>query len=65
VKALGWIEGRGFVIGVLFLALNGYRFSAGEETAAQAAINLAPGKLDEAQYASFLWAKSKPVKGKK
>ena len=54
----------GFVIGVLFLELNGYRFSASEETAAQAVIDLAAGKLNEAQYAAFLRANSKPVKSK-
>lgn len=54
----------GFVIGVLFLELNGYRFSASEETAAQAVIDLAAGKLNEAQYAAFLRANSKPVRSK-
>jgi death-on-curing protein len=54
----------GFVIGILFLELNGYRFSASEETAAQAVIDLAAGKLNEAQYAAFLRANSKPAKSK-
>lgn len=54
----------GFVIGVLFLELNGYRFGASEETAAQAVLDLAAGKLDEAQYAAFLGANSKPVRGR-
>lgn len=31
----------GFVIGVLFLELNGYRFTASEEAAAQAVLDLA------------------------
>jgi len=54
----------GFVIGILFLELNGYRFNASEETAAQAVIDLAAGKLNEAQYAAFLRANSMPVKSK-
>lgn len=54
----------GFVIGILFLELNGYCFSASEETAAQAVIDLAAGKLNEAQYAAFLRANSKPVKSR-
>jgi death-on-curing protein len=44
----------GFVVGVLFLELNGYRFVASEEDAAQAVLKLAAGTLDEADYASFL-----------
>ena len=54
----------GFVIGILFLELNGYRFSASEETAAQAVIALAAGTLNEAQYAAFSRANSKPARGK-
>jgi death-on-curing family protein len=46
----------GFVIGILFLELNGYRFTASEEDAAQAVIQLAAGKLDEAGYSAFLRA---------
>lgn len=44
----------GFVIGVLFLEINGYRFSATEEDAAQAVLSLAAGKMTEDAYASFL-----------
>jgi death-on-curing protein len=44
----------GFVTGILFLELNGYRFTATEEDAAQAVLNLAAGALDEAGYAAFL-----------
>lgn len=44
----------GFVMGVLFLELNGYRFTASEEAAAQTVIALAAGVLDEAGYAAFL-----------
>jgi death on curing protein len=44
----------GFVVGILFLELNGYRFVASEEDAAQAVLKLAAGTLDEADYSSFL-----------
>jgi death on curing protein len=46
----------GFVVGVLFLELNGYRFNASEEDAAQAVLELASGNLDEAGYIAFLRA---------
>ena len=49
----------GFVVGILFLELNGYIFKASEEDAAQAVLNLAAGTLDEAGYASFLRANSR------
>ena len=35
----------GFVVGILFLELNGYRFTATQESAAQAVIALAAGTL--------------------
>ena len=44
----------GFVIGVLFLELNGARFVASEEAATQAVMGLAAGTLDEVGYAAFL-----------
>jgi death on curing protein len=44
----------GFVVGILFLELNGYRFVASEEDAAQAVLNLAAGTLDEVGHGSFL-----------
>jgi death-on-curing protein len=46
----------GFVVGVLFLELNGYRFNASEEDAAQVVLELASGNLDEAGYIAFLRA---------
>ena len=46
----------GFVVGILFLELNGYSFTASEEDAAQAVLKLAAGTLDEAEYANFLRA---------
>jgi death-on-curing protein len=46
----------GFVAGILFLELNGYRFAASEEDAAQAVLGLAAGTLDETGYSAFLRA---------
>lgn len=46
----------GFVIGVLFLELNGYRFSAREEDATQAISRLAAGTVDEAAFTAWLGA---------
>ena len=53
----------GFVVGILFLELNGYRFTATQERAAQAVIELAAGTLDEAGYASFLRANTEAQSG--
>jgi death-on-curing protein len=44
----------GFVTGILFLELNGARFTASEEAAARAVLELAAGGLDAAGYAAFL-----------
>jgi death-on-curing protein len=44
----------GFVAGILFLELNGYQFTASEESAAQAILELAAGRLDETGYSAFL-----------
>ena len=44
----------GFVVGILVLELNGYRFTASEEDTAQAVMGLAAGTLDETGYSSFL-----------
>ena len=55
----------GFVVGILFLELNGYRFNAAEEAAAQAVLALAAGTLDEVGYGAFLRANAaKKKKGK-
>jgi death-on-curing protein len=48
-----------FVVGILFLEMNGYTFKASEEDAAQGVLNLAAGTLDEAGYANFLRANSR------
>jgi death-on-curing protein len=44
----------GFVVGILFLELNGLVFTASEEEAAQAVLQLAASAIDEADYAAFL-----------
>ena len=44
----------GFVAGILFLELNGYRFTAAETAAADAVLALAAGTLSEAGYTTFL-----------
>jgi death on curing protein len=49
----------GFVIGILFLELNGFVFTASEEDATQAVLDLAAGALDEAGYMAWLRANSK------
>jgi death-on-curing protein len=57
VKNHPFVDGNkrvGFVVGVLFLEINGYSFKASEEQAAQAVINLAAGEVDEVGYAQFL-----------
>ena len=45
-----------FLVGILFLELNGCLFTASEEDAAQAVIDLASGALSEAGYLAFLQA---------
>jgi death on curing protein len=49
----------GFVVGILFLELNGYEFRASEEEAAQAVLALASGSLDDSGYTAFLTANAK------
>jgi death on curing protein len=49
----------GFVVGVLFLELNGYRFTASEEAAAQAVLELAAGRMNEKGFCEFVRANSK------
>jgi len=44
----------GFVLGILFLELNGFRFTASEADAAKAVLDLAAGKLDETSHSTFL-----------
>jgi len=49
----------GFLVGVLFLELNGNRFTATEESAGQAILSLAAGTLDEPALAAWLRANAK------
>jgi death-on-curing protein len=49
----------GFLVGVLFLELNGYHFNATEESAAQAILSLAAGTLDGPALAVWLRANTK------
>jgi death on curing protein len=44
----------GFVIGILFLEINGHRFTASEESAAQAVLSLAAGTLDESAFTKWM-----------
>jgi death-on-curing protein len=46
----------GFVVGILFLELNGYLFTASQEDTANAVLELAAGSLDEPGYSAFLRA---------
>ena len=57
VKNNPFLDGNkrtGFVAGILFLELNGYRFTATENAAAEAVLALAAGALDEGGYTAFL-----------
>ena len=57
VKNHPFVDGNkrtGFLLGVLFLELNGYAFTASQEDAANAMLALASGTIDEHGYARFL-----------
>ena len=57
IKNHPFVDGNkrtGFVTGVLFLELNGYRFTATQEAAADMVLQLAAGKVSEGDYAMFL-----------
>ena len=49
----------GFVVGILFLELKGFKFTANEEDAIHAVLGLAAGTIEEHAYASWLQANSK------
>jgi death-on-curing protein len=62
VKNHPFIDGNkraGFVVAVLFLELNGYKFQATEVDAALRTLALAAGKMNEAAYSEWLKANSK------
>ncbi len=44
----------GFIVGALFLEMNGHRLTATEEDATQAIVGLAARTLDEADFTSWL-----------
>ena len=46
----------GFLVGILFLEINGIRFTAAEASAAQAILSLAAGTFDEAGLVAWLRA---------
>lgn len=48
-----------FVVGVLFLEMNGYRFTASEADATEALLQLAAGRMDEAAFATWLRANAR------
>jgi len=50
----------GFVLGILFLEINGARFVASEAAATQAVMGLAEATLDGARYAAFPRENSRP-----
>jgi death-on-curing protein len=52
-------ERTGFVVGVLFLELNGYLLTASEESAAHAILDLAASAIDEKALCEFLRGNSK------
>lgn len=54
----------GFVIGILFLELNGHRFTAPEEMAAKAVIALAAGTMNEENYKVFIQEHAREKKEK-
>ncbi len=57
VKNHPFVDGdkrTGFLLGVLFLELNGFVFTATQEDAANAILALAEGSSDEKAYAAFL-----------
>lgn len=66
VRSHPFIDGNkrtGFLLGILFLELNGHVFTADEAEAAHVVLALAAGTIDESGYAAFLAANSKPLGG--
>ena len=62
VKNHPFIDGNkraGFIVAVLFLELNGYRFQATEADAAVRTLALAAGELSEKEFAAWLKANSR------
>ena len=51
----------GFVVGILFLELNGPTFTASEADATQAVLGLAAGEINDDEFASWLRSNSTPI----
>jgi death-on-curing protein len=51
----------GFVVGILFLELNGPTFTASEADATQAVLGLAAGEINDDESASWLRSNSTPI----
>jgi death-on-curing protein len=63
VKNHPFVDGNkrtGFLLGIMFLELNGLRFTASEDDATQMVLDLAASAIDEAAYAAFLRASTTP-----
>jgi death-on-curing protein len=59
IKNHPFVDGNkrtGFILGILFLEINGMRFTASEESATQAVLDLAAGSMEMTGYAAFLRA---------
>ena len=57
VKSHPFVDGNkrtGFLLGILFLELNGYIFEASQADAANAVVGLAAGEIDVQAFATFL-----------
>ncbi len=64
VRNYPFVDGNkrtGFVVGILFLELNGPTFTASEAVAAQAVFNLAAGEINDDEFASWLRSNSTPL----
>ena len=62
VKNHPFVDGNkrvGFIVAVVFLELNGYRFQATEAEAAVRTLALAAGEISEADFAAWLKANSR------
>lgn len=55
----------GFLVGALFLEMNGYRLTASEEDATQAILGLAAGTLDEDGFTAWLRSNVKRERSRK
>lgn len=63
IKNHPFVDGNiriGFAVASVFLRINGYSFTASEADAVIQTLALAAGELDEAAYAKWLEANSKP-----